>query len=133
MSRVARALVAGIVILAFGAVPLAADCCAISCAESTSRGAASSAMPDGMPGCHQSAQREIRVSQNSDPCGHHRPGVILAEAATPQRVLATSPDAAAVATSWAAADRQPGPRCTRPAAGTDPPVHSHARPVSLRI
>jgi hypothetical protein len=71
MSGLARALVALAVALAFSAVPLFADWCAISCeAAHSSRNVAG-------PTCHHGGSSALRIGHLPQPCGHnHHPTVI---------------------------------------------------------
>jgi hypothetical protein len=71
-----RALIALAVMLAFGAAPLVADCCAISCdavhASATAAG----------PTCHHGGSSLPRLGHGQQPCGHDHHLIVVAAAAT---------------------------------------------------
>jgi hypothetical protein len=109
MSHIGRAVIAVAAVLAFAAVPLAAEWCEISCEAAQSRTAVTE------PACHHASSRITRVGHVPTPCGHdHRPSVVDTVATTPAAARAaallpasTPAVASAIAplaalTSWAA-------------------------------
>ncbi len=77
MSRIGRASVALVLVLAFGAVPLAIDWCAASCE------AVQLVTPGDAPPCHHAASTSARMDRLPAPCGHDHHAVVIVVSSNP--------------------------------------------------
>jgi hypothetical protein len=76
MARIAHAVSATLIILAFGLMPLAADWCAASC-DAHSAAAA-------VPACHHAASAGVRIGQASRGCGHDHKAIVVNPTVVPE-------------------------------------------------
>jgi len=88
VTRLARAVIASALVLAFGVMPLAANLCAISCE------AAHSSAAGAKPTCHHTGSSVPRIGHVPQPCGHdHHPILVdaIATAAATSKIIVLLP------------------------------------------
>jgi hypothetical protein len=127
-SLVTRAAVAGALIVAFVALPLAMNLCAASC--EAHRALADAAAP--APACHHAATPSASIGRTPMPCGYGHADRAFVAPAGPDQIARPLTSPAAVPMSAAIGTR---PALHAPVEEATPPLRSvpHALSSTLRI